>query len=126
MITSSGIYRVTVNEANNPTYLKSGVYRVTILGEKEHGMLYKRAEANFRNAGNKGVSLSFNPDGRTWEQQAGTFETVRMLNIFEEQKRVICLPVSESELDAVANSLHGLDWSSLSEAQQIAACKAAL
>jgi hypothetical protein len=116
MITSSGIYRVTVNEANNPTYLHSGVYRIELFGK------YMR-EANFRNAGNVGVRLSFNPPDRTWEQQAGTFETVRMLNIFEGQKRVICLPVSEAELDAVANSLHGLEWSALSEAQQIAACK---
>lgn len=34
MITTSGIYRVTVNEANNPTYLKSGVYRVTVSKHK--------------------------------------------------------------------------------------------
>ncbi len=116
MVTISGIYRVTVNEENNPTYLSAGVYRIELFGK------YMR-EANFRNAGNVGVRLSFNPDGRTWEQQAGTFETVRMLKIFEEQKRVICLLVSEAELDALANSLHGLEWSRLSEAQQIQACK---
>jgi hypothetical protein len=117
MITASGIYRVSVSEANNPTYLKSGVYHVEVLGKPG------RQEANFRSA--NGHSLTYGKPVE-WDMQSGTYERLNMLKGFENSGRVVCIPVSEVVLDAVANSLHGLEWSALSEAQQILACKAGL
>jgi alkylhydroperoxidase family enzyme len=113
MIEASGIYRVTVKEANNPTYLKSGVYRVEVLGKSG------RQEANFRSSGGWITSQS------TWDRQSGTYERLNMLQGFEKQARVICTRVEDSELDALSNSLFGIDsFSKLTEAQQIEACRA--
>jgi hypothetical protein len=80
VISGSGIYLISVNESNNPTYLREGLYRVYI----DHPY------ANFRNV-------------RTG---SGTFEKLSMLRIFEKQGRVVCTPVSPNreqlEADLVA------------------------
>ena len=69
MITSSGLYIVTVAESNNPTYLRGGLYNV---------LVRSRREVSFRSV----VS------------GAGTFERKVMLDIFEKQGRVVCTPVA--------------------------------
>lgn len=124
MITRSGIYRVTVNEANNPTYISGGVYRVTIQGETEHGMFYRRAQADFRSC--DGRNLMAHEGQQFWSGQKGTFETIGLLNVFESQQRVVCMPIAESLLDALANSLHGKAWKDLTDIEQIKACKVGL
>src|SRR5258708_260819 len=93
MVTQSGIYQVSVNPANNPTYLKGGIYHVEVFGKGT------RQEANFRAA--DGLSPAYSGLVE-WHNQKGTYERLVMLNIFESQARVICLPVSQSELDALA------------------------
>lgn len=70
MISSPGLYLVSVKESNNPTYLSGGLYRVFV----------DFPYANFRNV----------------KTGSGTFEKLNMLRIFEEQGRVVCLPVSAS------------------------------
>jgi hypothetical protein len=113
VITTSGIYRVAVNEANNPTYLSGGVYSVEVLGK------IGRQEANFRACINPRVATL-----TSWHLMPGTFERLNMLQGFEKQARVICTRVEDNELDAVANSLFGQTFQELTEAQQIEACRA--
>jgi len=67
VITAPGLYLITVSENNNPTYLRSGLYRVYV----------DYPYANFRNV----------------KTGAGTFERLNMLRIFEEQGRVVCSPM---------------------------------
>jgi hypothetical protein len=84
VITSSGLYIVAVNENNNPTYLRGGLYDVVVNR--------RRTEVCFRSV----VS------------GAGTFERKVMLDIFEKQGRVVCTPVSREESIRIAES-HGLN-----------------
>lgn len=86
MITSSGLYIVAVNENNNPTYLRGGLYDVVVSKYRRGG------EVCFRSV----VS------------GAGTFERKVMLDIFERQGRVVCTPVSREESIRFAES-HGLN-----------------
>jgi hypothetical protein len=71
VITSSGLYIVTVAESNNPTYLRGGLYDVVV---SKH----------------RGTEVCF----RSVVSGAGTFERKAMLDIFEKQGRVVCTPVS--------------------------------
>ena len=84
MISGSGIYVVSVNESNNPTYLREGLYRVFI----------DQPYANFRNV-------------RTG---SGTFEKLNMLRIFEKQGRVVCTPVSPNREQLEADLLAFDAW----------------
>lgn len=104
MITATGVYRVTVNEANNPTYLKGGIYMVYVNGS---------GEANFRHA-----TAPLN-----WSRQPGTYERLVMLAVFEKQGRVICNAIPQSELDAEAYSRYGKDFADITEPEQITTCK---
>lgn len=70
MITSSGLYIVTVNESSNPTYLRGGLYDVVV--------------------NRRGTEVCF----RSVVSSAGTFERKVMLDIFEKQGRVVCTPIS--------------------------------
>lgn len=69
MIINSGLYIVTVNENNNPTYLRGGLYDVIV--------------------NRRGTEVCF----RSVVSGAGTFEHKVMLDIFEQQGRVVCTPV---------------------------------
>ena len=116
MISESGIYRVTVNESNNPTYLRTGVYHVEVFGAN------RNREANFRGAREHNV-LAKNDPRRLWSGQAGTYERLVMLEVFERQARVICNRVESDELDAIANSIFGVEtFGELSDVQQMEVC----
>ena len=71
MVTASGIYQVTVNAENNPTYLRNGLYTVEVRGTKR-----KPQDVRF-----------------TSETGSSTYERLPMLNIFERQARVVCVRV---------------------------------
>ena len=76
MITAPGLYLVSVNESNNPTYLQGGLYRVYI----------SHPYANLRNVRTGG----------------GTFERITLLTELERQGRISITPVSPNheQLDA--------------------------
>ena len=78
MISGPGLYVVTVSENNNPTYLRSGLYRVYV----------DYPYANLRNV----------------KTGSGTFERLNMLRAFEERGRVVCTPVSLNREELNANS----------------------
>jgi len=66
MVKASGIYQVTVNAENNPTYLRGGLYSVEVKGK----------QARF-------IS----------DSGSSSYERLPMLNIFEKQARVVCARV---------------------------------
>ena len=74
MNTAPGLYLVSVNESNNPTYLQGGLYSVYI----DHPY------ANFRNV-------------RTG---AGTFERITLLTELERQGRISIVSPSHEQLEA--------------------------
>jgi hypothetical protein len=80
VISSPGLYLVSVKESNNPTYLSGGLYRVYI--DHPYG--------NFRNVRTSG----------------GTFERLALLNKLERQGRISTTSVSshreQLEADLVA------------------------
>jgi hypothetical protein len=80
MITTPGLYLVSVNESNNPTYIHDGLYRVYV----DHPY------ANFRNVRTGG----------------GTFERLSLLNQLQRQGRISITPVAshreQLEADLVA------------------------
>jgi hypothetical protein len=86
VITSNGIYLVAVNPANNPTYLSDGFYHVTIEKPRKDKTLI-RAHARFENLATG----------------SGTGDRIALLNVFEQQGRVVCTPMIEQwELDQLA------------------------
>jgi hypothetical protein len=124
VITTSGIYRVKVNEQNNPTYLKSGVYRLEVLSKAKYSRVASSHAVNVNFRSSRTLS-GHTANAKTWQEMCGTYESIRMLGVFEQQARVICTRVEDSELDAISNSLFGIDsFSKLTEAQQIEACRA--
>ncbi len=76
MVTASGIYQVTVNAENNPTYLRNGLYYVEVRGTKR-----KPQDVRFESLNG-----------------SSTYERANMLRVFEEQARVICEPVKEERI----------------------------
>ncbi len=62
MVTESGLYHVTVDKQNNPTYLRGGLYHVEVRGK----------QARF-----------------TSEAGSSTYERLPMLNIFEKQAHIL-------------------------------------
>ena len=85
MITAPGLYLVSVNESNNPTYLQGGLYRVYIA----------HPYANVRNV-------------RTGE---GMFERITLLNELESQGHILSTAISPSHEQLEAEIVAFEAWS---------------